>query len=391
MQNKELLTTFVRLAGNAETAYEAAEFWASNHHLISPLVPRADKFLDAESHEALLHHLMRRTFTIWPAPKQHFERIVSAYRAILPIIDDPQKNRLRRHCGLFLFGFDDAGALSGGPTLTAQDYEAYRKFLTYAASFTNIPAQWKKSGKFGEFSGLAPRMLETLRQLGYNHDRFYPGNPTLYDRTDLVFWAMALVVAMTPGLGGELLADLLDENLALPCRDAQLATLSRLVDAIRPSVAADEVQFHALADQLAARIHGEALQTESTALNARLDWRFKDNENWFVTINVPDASHGLWFQQPGVKIEIRRGPQYVWSVLVVDGARRSFSESVAGVTQNDADIAPLGAGNLHRLPDWLRETTRAFGMTLAYDKARISCGRNRHAVKQATAWLSGEA
>ena len=203
-----------------------------------------------------------------------------------------------------------------------------------------------------------PDPAVTLRQLGYNHDRFYPGNPTLYDRTDLVFWAMALVVAMTPGLGGELLADLLDENLALPCRDAQLATLSRLVDAIRPSVAADEVQFHALADQLAARIHGEALQTESTALNARLDWRFKDNENWFVTINVPDASHGLWFQQPGVKIEIRRGPQYVWSVLVVDGGQRVQRPTASRTSPHRSTRGPAGKRHAsHRA--WMRRRNPA--------------------------------
>lgn len=391
MQDKELLAMFVRLSDNVETADEASEFWASNHHLISPLVPRADKLLDAESHEALLHQLMRQTFTIWPAPKSHFERIVSAYRRILPMLDDPARNSLRRHVGLFLFGFDDIGSLSSGPTPAAQDYESYRKFLVYAASFANIPAQWKKSGKFREFSDLAPRMLETLRRLAYKHDRFYPGDPTLYDRTDLVFWAMALVVAMAPGLGGELLADLLDENLALPCKDAQLETLSRLVAAVRPAIAPDEAQFHALADKLAARIHGQALQTESTALNARLDWRFKDDEDWVVAINIPEASHGLWFQKPGVKIEIRRGPKYVWSIDIEDAARRRYSEGVAGVTQNDADIAPLRAGNLYRLPDWLRETTGALGLTLAHDKARVSCGRNRHAVKRVAAWLSDEA
>ena len=56
---RRLLLDFIADEADALQRGEQGGFWPDNHHLISPLIGKAGKFLDEDEHVAFFHHLLR--------------------------------------------------------------------------------------------------------------------------------------------------------------------------------------------------------------------------------------------------------------------------------------------------------------------------------------------
>ncbi|MGK9167615.1 hypothetical protein KXR53_15025 [Inquilinus limosus] len=361
-------------------------FWTTHHHRIGPLLTKAAHHLSPDERTRLYFHALRRG-NLPAVPDEEFARFLSAYRDLLPILDDLSANSLDRLCGLFCFGFDPDGELPAGTTKTAKTFKLHLKTLDQTQKYTTLPAQRDKLEKFVPFVGEAPRILETLRHLGYRHDRRF--GEASYRYTDLRFWGFVLIALIAEETRTRVLRDMLDESYDIPKRDEHLSILDETVQAVLPH-AADDAEFSELAARLSAREMARREVTESVAWARTLSLPFAPDEDWVVRI-VLHAEHNprKLSYRPDLALEIRPDPTWPWQ-LRVDTEHGLFSERAGRVTQNDMGFDPLGEGKLLSFPRWLRSTREKHGLSFVLaDLKNISCGRKRKAVKIIADWLAG--
>jgi hypothetical protein len=385
-EDTKVLFDFIQAGDAAFAAGGQDRFWPMNHHRITPLIPKAGKLLTKRDHRSLLFHAMRRGMMPKSRNPEDLAALIDVYRRLVPLLDQAQVNSLDRLPALFRFGFDDTGALPGSDERSAADDTRHARFLDYAWSYTNIPGQTKKIGKFAAFTDLAPRMLVTLRHLRYNHDRRYSGDPDYYNYNSLLFWAMAHVLLLDPRTASPFLADMMDDALKLPLKETQLDILDDITRAACREAPRDDAAFARLAEKLHAGVLSRRKATETWQLNGSLCLGFDIEDDWSISAVIPIMG-GVFFRGPRATLDLLPFPKQDWRVRLSDIQDRSYSEAHSGILQNDPGLAPLGAGNLHMFPAWLRQTAARLGMDLDYENARIFTGRNRKAAKAVAAWL----
>ncbi len=253
----EILHAFIRDEEEALGAgRNQGHFWTMNHHRIGPLVPQAGKLLDGnrEAIEALYFHLMRRAGGIPAHPKSEPAHLIAAYQKVLPIIDTPVLNALPRHTSLYIFGFDDMGALPDAGSSEITDFISRMKIVAQVGKYSTMPAQRKAQPRFEPFLDAAPRILRTLQHLNYRHDRRYPHRDDIYNYTDLRFWGLVLITLMAQSTRADTLEGFLDAIPGLPKSTDHLDVLHAYVGAITPRVGPDETRFLALCERLAQKV-----------------------------------------------------------------------------------------------------------------------------------------
>lgn len=332
---------------------------------------------------------MRQRGDIPAVSEKELPLLVAAWRRLLPVIDQPEKAYLARRLPLlFAFGFDGTGALASGETHDAEGLKARMKLLAQTGRYTSIPAQWEKKEKFLPFAGEAERLLQTLRHLGYRHDRRYGDD--LYDYTNLTFWGMVLIILLNPATRAALLHDMLEGGYDLPLRDRHFGILNRAVQALRPGFDAAETAFHSLADRLAAREAARRAKTETVALARRLDLPFADDEDWIAGVFLMQEGDAEFPPPaPGVQLLMRPDPDRCWEIALTHASRGRFSETDGGILQNDPGIPGLGKGNLADFPAWLRKVREDHGLAYDLETAHVRAGRKGRAAKRLAEWLRG--
>lgn len=233
-------------------------------------------------------HFMRRSGEAPAVADREMPLLIQAYRRLLPVIDLPGA-MARRHTLLFLFGFDEAGALPSGETQNVKTLKARLKTLAQTGKYTSLPAQRQKQASFLAYAEEAPRLLQTLRHLGYRHDR---RGGDAYDTVNLVFWGMVLIILSDAATRAQLLADMLDGGYDLPQRDRHLGILHRTVCAVLADCPSDETEFHALAQRLAMIERARREASEAAVLARSLDLPFEDDEDWTVRISIAEQGSG---------------------------------------------------------------------------------------------------
>ncbi len=307
--------------------------------------------------------------------------LVEAYRQLLPIIDQADISQMARcHHLLYVFGFDDTGAL--GEIGDAKELAARLKLIAQVGKYTTLPAQREKRASFLPFVGEAGRLLQTLRQLSYHHNRLYK------DLLSLSYWGMMLIILLNEGTRTELLRDVVEERYAIPYRDQRLALLHDFVQSVLPDCPADEADFHELAGRLSAIQRERRAQTEAVALARLLDLPFDDDEDWQITISVPYAgSERPAVLAPNLNLSVRPDPDGAWRIRLNNAERKQFSEWDGKVTQNDLGVEGLGKGNLANFPSWVRMLKTRRGFDLDLSASDIQVGRKRSAAKKIADWL----
>lgn len=381
----ELLAAFLEDEDAAFASGGSGRFWPCNHYRIAPLVRQAPRLLEADRRVDFYFHLMRQTGTVPTVSGKETPLLLAAYRRLLPVIDRPDKAQIaRRHPLLFIFGFDAAGALASGEAGDPEALKTRLKLLALIGKYTSIPAQWAKKERFPPFAGEAERLLQTLRHLGYRHDRRYGDD--LYDYTNLTFWGMVLVILLNGATRAALLRDLLDGDHDLPRREQHFGILNRAVSALRPDFGAAETEFHALADRLAAIEAARRATTETVALARRLGLPFDDDEDWRASVTITPAGDA---PDADLFLSMSPDPDNPWRIGITHPTRGRFSEWDGRVTQNDPGFPGLGAGNLGDLPAWLRTLRDKHGVAFDLEAANIHAGRKRQAAKRIAEWLRG--
>ena len=381
-----LLRTFI---ADDDAAFAAKQrfgsFWTIHHYRIGPLLTKAARLLSPEERKKLYFHALRRG--ILPAvPEEEFARLLSAYQDLLPILDVSSANSLDRISALFCFGFDPDGELPAGTTKTARAFKLHLKTHAQTQRYTTPPAQLEKLEKFVPFAGEAPRILETLRHLGYRHDRRF--GETSYRYTDLRFWGLVLIALIAGETRIAVLRDMLDGPYDIPKRDEHLSILNETVQAVLPH-AADDAEFSELAARLSVLEAERRDATDSVAWARSLSLPFAPDEDWVVRIALHEERNPRKLSyQPDLVLEIRPDPTWPWHLRINTGRGR-FSEWAGEVAQNDMGLDPLGPGKLLSFPQWLRSTREKHGLSFVLaDGKNISCGRKRTAAKIVARWLA---
>lgn len=202
-------------------------FYPDNHHRIKPLVARAHKLLPGPQLVELYFHLLRLNECPTVKSTDEFEAMRSAYDSIKPLFTHGYPCcSMERPKGLFLFGSDDQGALSGEPETTHESFLRHLKFWRYADSFWHMPGMLKKQKKFIELSGdqvLLNRVTKVLLRVDLVEDI-----PTA---TCLWFWSLVLLAIQGKESGGAVVKRLLQAKCNLNDRTLILETLARYLRA----------------------------------------------------------------------------------------------------------------------------------------------------------------
>lgn len=244
-----LLLTFIADEDAALAADRQGQFWPRNHGLISSAVHKAKTCLPTSKRERLYFHLLRLRQQPPDLPDGEYPHLVASYRMLAPFMDSRVAYLARRHILLFCFGFDNAGMLLGGETADATELKSYAKFIAHCLKYSHLPGQRAKIDKFKPFAPLGERLYQTLKHLGYHHDRRY--GPEAYNATDLTFWGMVLTILLTKERRADLIKDMLEGDYDIPKRDDQLSILHACVEAVRAECQSDEQEFLSLANKLA--------------------------------------------------------------------------------------------------------------------------------------------
>jgi len=384
----KLLRTFIADENEAFADRRQGKFWPANHHRIRPLATKASGLLDPNEQIDFYFHFMRVAGGAPSVGEKDMPLLVEAYRRMLPFLDLGGVIAMsRRHQLLFVFGFDDAGVLPSGETISAKALKARLRLIAQVGNYTTMPAQRDKKAKFVPFADEAVRILETFRHLGYRHDRRY--GEDLYDVTNLRFWGMAFICLLNKATRADLVADMVEGKYDLMRRVEQLAILHRYVEAVLPDAEADEEHFRSLAQQLNDIELARRNATESVALAQRLELPFSDDEDWEIHIAVPlrgAEGHPL-IAKNVVRLHIRPNPDWQWELNARIAERGEFSESEKKNYRNDLGFPLLGRGNLHAFPTWLRQLREQNGLDFDTGAADIRVGRKRAAAKRITQWL----
>lgn len=385
--DSDLLRQFTADETESFAQKRQGKFWPRNHHRLRPLSSRAGALLGPAEYEDFLFHLMRVTGSAPSVAEKHIPALLDAYRRLIPHLDIGGVIQMaRRHEMLFLFGFDDSGSLADGTLASTRDLKARLKLLAQIGAYTSQPAQRDKAAKFLPFAGDAGRILQTLRHLGYHHDRRY--GEDLYDITCLGFWGMIFIALLSSDTRPELLGDLTGDQYRLVRRDEQLAMLHRYVAAIAPDVPQGEERFHDLARHLAVMQAQRREATETVALARALGLSFAGDEGWEITIALPlrGSAERPLIARNVLHLHLRPDPDWQWQVSLRLVDRGQFTETERKIIRNDLELTGLGAGGLHRFPDWLHHL-RDKGMDFDVAAAEIRVGRHRAATKLIATWL----
>ncbi|MCF3932113.1 hypothetical protein L1787_01630 [Acuticoccus sp. M5D2P5] len=383
---QDILRTFIEDESTAWAERRQGKFWPRNHHRITPLLRRAGTVLTPAETGELFFHLLHVTGGLPPMREGEFPMAVAAYERLLPDIDRLGISQLaKRHETLFLFGFDEMGVLPSGRVDSAKTFAARRKLVEHSGKYTTLPAMRAKLDSFSALGEHAPVILETLRHLSYIHAPItITGH---YDVTNLQFWGMVLVVLLDDRTRVELLRDMLELADALPCREDHMSILNATVAAVRSRVGADEFEFHGLADRLGAECTVRRDASETAVLARTLGLPFEADEDWSIRIALYEAGATKRPVNPDLSITMRPHPTRAWEILLRYPGIGRYSECDGKVYSNEADLVPLGKGNLGRLPEWLKEESARLGLIFPIEAAQISVGRKRSAISILKRWL----
>ncbi|MFS8147335.1 hypothetical protein [Rhizobium sp. BR 249] len=383
-----LLRTFIADENQAFAERRQGKFWPANHHRIGPLAAKVSGLLDPNEQIDFYFHFMRVAAAVPSVGDKEMPLLLEAYGRMLPFLDLGGIIQMsRRHKLLFVFGFDDTGALPSGETVSAKALKARLKLITQVGAYTTMPAQREKKAKFAPFTDEAVRILEVFRHLGYRHDRRY--GEDLYSVTDLRFWGMVFICLLNKATRADLLADMLEGKYDLMRRAEQQAILHRYVEAVLPDVGPDEERFLMLAQRLKKIELARRNATESVDLAQRLKLPFGEEEDWEIHIAVPlrgTEDHPL-IARNAVRLHIRPNPDWEWELSARIAGRGEFSEDEKKSYRNELGFPLLGRGNLHAFPAWLRQLREKNGLDFDIGAADIRVGRKRAAAKLVARWL----
>jgi hypothetical protein len=385
----EILRNFIVDENEAFPERRQGKFWPRNHHRIGPLATKAAGLLDPSERTDFYFHFIRVSGGVPSVGDKEIPLLLNAYRRLLPFLDLGGIIQMgRRHTLLFVFGFDDTGVLPSGETTSAKALKARVKLIMQVDNYTTQPAQREKKAKFIPFVDEAVRVLETLRHLGYRHDRRY--GEDLYDVTNLSFWGMVLIGLLNKSTRTDLAADMVEEKYDLVQRDQQIAMLHRYVEAVLPEVEPDEEEFRSLALRLKEIELARRNATESVALAQRLGLPFDADEDWDIHVSIPlrgSGEHPL-ISRNAVRLHIKPDPDWQWDLSARLSERGNYSESVKKCFQNELDFPTLGSGNLHAFPAWLKQVRETSGLDFDVEAADIRVGRKRAGAKLIAQWLA---
>ncbi|MGO8499881.1 hypothetical protein AB9F35_00140 [Rhizobium leguminosarum] len=384
----ELLRTFIADENEAFAGRRQGKFWPANHYRIGPLATKVSGLLDPNEQVDFYFHFMRIAGGAPLVGDKEMPLLLEAYRRMLPFLDLGAVIPMsRRHKLLFVFGFDDTGALPSGETISAKALKARLKLIAQVGNYTTMPAQRDKKAKFVPFADEAVRILEVFRHLGYRHDRRY--GEDLYDVTNLSFWGMVFICLLNRATRAELVADMIEGKYDLMRRVEQQAILHRYIETVLPDIEPDEERFRLLARQLKDIEIARRNATESVALAQKLGLPFGDDEDWEIHIAIPlrgTEGHPL-IAKNVVRLQIRPNPDWQWELNARIVERGEFSESETKTYRNDLGFPVLGCGNLHAFPTWLRQVREKNGLDFDTGAADIRVGRKRAAAKLIVQWL----
>ncbi|MGO7445923.1 hypothetical protein ACC668_14590 [Rhizobium ruizarguesonis] len=245
----KLLRTFIADENEAFADRRQGKFWPANHYRIRPLATKVSGLLDPNEQIDFYFHFMRIAGGAPLVGDKEMPLLLEAYRRMLPFLDLGGVIQMsRRHKLLFMFGFDDTGALPSGETISAKALKARLKLIAQVGNYTTMPAQRDKKAKFVPFADEAVRILEVFQHLGYRHDRRY--GEDLYNVTNLSFWGMVFICLLNKATRAELVADMIEGKYDLMRRVEQRAMLHRYVETVLPDAEPDEEHFRSLARQL---------------------------------------------------------------------------------------------------------------------------------------------
>lgn len=391
-EHAELLRTFIADENEAFPERRQGKFWPQNHYRISPLSTKADRLLDPNERTDFYFHFMRVTGDVPPVSDKEMPLLLDAYKRLLPFLDLGGVIQMaRRHIVLFVFGFDDMGVLPSGETTSAKALKTRLKLTAQVNNYATQPAQREKKAKFAVFADQAARILETLRHLGYRHDRPY-GEEDLYDVTSLSFWGMIFIGLLNKSTRAAFVADMVEGKYDLLRRDEQIAMLHSYVEAVLPDLEQDEEHFRSLAQRLAAIALTRRNATETVALAQKLELPFDTNEDWEILISIPlrGSKEPSYNTKNAVRLHIRPDPDWQWELRARVSDRGEYSQSEKKTYRNDLDLPVLGSGNLHAFPTWLKRVRDKNGLDFDIEAADIRVGRKRAAVKLIARWLANQ-
>ncbi|MBB3163856.1 hypothetical protein FHS25_004351 [Rhizobium laguerreae] len=108
----KLLRTFIADENEAFADRCQGKFWPANHYRIGPLATKASGLLDPNEQIDFYFHFMRIAGGAPSVGDKEMPLLLEAYRRMLPFLDLGGVIQMsRRHKLLFVFGFDDTGAL----------------------------------------------------------------------------------------------------------------------------------------------------------------------------------------------------------------------------------------------------------------------------------------
>jgi hypothetical protein len=388
--HSDLLRTFIANENEAFRERFQGKFWPLNHHRITPLATKADGLLDPHERVNFYFHFMRVTGDVPRVGDKEMPLLLDAYTRLLPFLDLGGIIQMaRRHVFLFVFGFDEIGVLPSGKTTSAKALKSRLKLVVQVGNYISQPTQREKKAKFATFADEAVRILETLRHLGYRHDRRYD-DEAIYNTTDLSFWGMIFVGLLTKATRADFAADMVEGKYDLVRRDEQIGMLHRYVDAVFPEIEPDEEHFRSLALRLREIERARRNATDSVALAKRLNLPFDADEEWDIFLSIPlrgSMEHAL-IAKNVVQLRIQPRPDWQWNLSVRLAERGKYIESEKSITQNDLDFPMLGSGNLHAFPTWLKQVRENSGLDFDIEAADIRVGRKRAAAKLISQWLA---
>ncbi|WP_431262354.1 hypothetical protein ACQ859_19650 [Roseateles chitinivorans] len=186
---RQLLLDFIADEASSLRYGEQGEFWPSHHHLITPLIGKAGKFLVEAEHTAFFFHLLRLDHLPSLKSEEDFALLLRAYEGLRSIVwRGYPVCSLPLHAAVFLFGHDQFARLPGEPEPSLAGYRSSLDFLRYARSFSHMPGIMGKRQKFADLSAdraLVARVRKTLVH----------GNQELLDGLgQLWLWAFVFLV-----------------------------------------------------------------------------------------------------------------------------------------------------------------------------------------------------
>ena len=204
-------------------------FYASNWPALESMREMVEDLLGPEERQRLYFHWMRAQGKAW-CSKNDFDLLKRAYQEIIPMLDFsyPRNISFQRFIGIYLFGFDDRGALTEGATV---DFESFSKFNVILSSFVSwkeLPKKKKKFSSFANTPGIAARILQTLRHVNYRH---VPYDVDAFSTLNVDFWCLCFIVLLNARTSPQLVGDLRAAQSNLPNSSDRLKHLDFLLSA----------------------------------------------------------------------------------------------------------------------------------------------------------------